>query len=108
MNLLFGARERDQTERLNGLNANLGLLFRLQRNEGPICRDLGPRKDMENASIWNAGFSRFRSVEGLVGSEANDGQPERVNGQFIVLHVLTEHVCDAGRPSFPLQFRMIR
>jgi hypothetical protein len=47
LNLLFAAREReDQCERLDRLRATWGLLFRLQRNEGPICRDLGPREGM--------------------------------------------------------------
>lgn len=109
MNTLFAAREReDRSEGRNRLNALWGRLFRLQRNEGPICRDLGPRKDMGNASIWNCGFGRFQSVESLVGPEANDGQAQRVYSQFVVLYVFAEYIRDAGGPSFPLQFHMIR
>jgi hypothetical protein len=47
----------DQCERPDRFRATLGLLFRLQRNEGPICRDLGPRKGMGNASIWIAALA---------------------------------------------------
>src|SRR5438477_2682603 len=55
LNLAFAERAREhQSERLNRFKATWGLFFRLQRNEGPICRDLPPRKDMGNASIWNA------------------------------------------------------
>ena len=60
LNLLFAARKmEDQRERLDRFRAVWGLLFRLQRNEGPICRDLGPRKDMGNASIWIAASAAF-------------------------------------------------
>ena len=54
------------------------------------------------------GFGRFRSVECLVSPEANDGQPERIYGQLVVLHVLAKDVRDAGGPSFPLDLGMIR
>ena len=81
-NLLFAARKmEDQRERLDRLRATWGLLFRLQRNEGPICRDLGPRKDIENASIWiaasaaldqlNAWSARKRTMVNPSGSTAS-------------------------------------
>ncbi len=60
LNLLFAARKmEDQCERLDRFRATWGLLFRLQTNEGPICRDLGRRMDMGNASIWIAASAAF-------------------------------------------------
>ena len=41
LNLLHSTRKmEDQCERPDHFRAIWGLLFRLQRNEGPICRDL--------------------------------------------------------------------
>src|ERR1700685_1504118 len=56
-------------------------------------------------SLWIVDTSL---VERLVGPEAHDGQSKRVHGQLIVLHVLAENVGHTGRPSFPLEFGMIR
>src|SRR5260370_13792783 len=47
-------------------------------------------------------------AERMVGPEAHDGQPEWVDGQLIVLHVLAEDIGNAGRPSLPLEFGVIR
>src|ERR1700723_1916281 len=47
-------------------------------------------------------------AERLVGPETHDGQTERVHGKLIVLHVLAEDIGDAGCPSLPLEFGMIR
>src|SRR5260370_85885 len=47
-------------------------------------------------------------AERLVGPEAHDGQAEWVDGQLIVLHVFAEDIGNAGRPSLPLEFGMIR
>jgi hypothetical protein len=51
---------------------------------------------------------RFGLLERLVGPEADDGQPKRIDSQFVVLHVLSEDIGDAGRPTLALQFGMIR
>src|SRR5713101_4089300 len=47
-------------------------------------------------------------AERLVGPETHDGQTERVHGQLFVFHVLAEDIGDAGCPSLPLEFGMIR
>src|SRR6202161_3079431 len=47
-------------------------------------------------------------AECLVGPEAHDGQTERVYGKLIVLHILAKDIGDAGCPSLPLEFGMIR
>ena len=47
-------------------------------------------------------------AERLVGPEAHDGQTEGVHGKLIVLHVLAEDIGNAGSPSLPLEFGMIR
>src|SRR5260370_25433941 len=47
-------------------------------------------------------------AERLVGPEAHDGQAEWVDGQLIVLHVFAVDIGNAGRPSLPLEFGMIR
>ena len=47
-------------------------------------------------------------AERLVGPEAHDGQTEGVHGKLIVLHVLAKDIGDAGAPSLPLQFSVIR
>ncbi len=57
-----------------------------------------------NAPRMGAGFGPFESVERLVGPEADDGQPEGVHGQLVVLHLLAEDVSDAGCPLLPLEF----
>ena len=79
-------------------------LCRLRRNEGRICRDLWPRVDMASLvfGLW------LDLLERLVGPEADDGQSERIDGQFIVLHVLPEDIGDGGCPSFLLQLAMVR
>ena len=56
-------------------------------------------------SLWAVDESL---AECLVGPEAHDGQTERVHGQLVVFHVLAEDVGDAGCPSLPLEFGMIR
>lgn len=43
-------------------------------------------------------------AERLVGPETHDGQAKRVNGDLIVLHVLSEDIGDAGGPSLSLPF----
>ena len=47
-------------------------------------------------------------AERLVGPETHDGQTEGVHGKLIVLHVLAEDIGDAGCPSPPLEFGMVR
>src|ERR1035437_5419175 len=47
-------------------------------------------------------------AERLVNSEAHDGRPKRVHRQFLVLHGLPKDIGDAGCPSFPFEFRVIR
>src|SRR5208282_3138302 len=47
-------------------------------------------------------------AERLVGPEAHDGQTQWVHGQLIVLHVLAEDIGDAGCPSLPLEFGVVR
>ena len=65
---------------------------------------IGSRKDMNKPLGW----SMNPLAERLVGPEAHDGQTEGVHGQLIVLHVLAEDIGDAGCPSLPLEFGMIR
>src|SRR6202051_258752 len=47
-------------------------------------------------------------AERLVGPETHDSQTEGVHGKLIVLHVLAKDIGDAGCPSLPLEFVMIR
>src|ERR1700689_2617661 len=51
---------------------------------------------------------RVGLLEGLVGPEADDSQSERIDGQFVVFHVLSEDGGHAGCPTFALQLGMIR
>ena len=44
----------------------------------------------------------------LVGPEAHDGQSEGIHGQLTVPDCLAKDVGNAGCPSLPLEFRMIR
>src|ERR1700730_10173857 len=47
-------------------------------------------------------------AERLVGPETHDGQTEGVHGKLIVLHVLAKDIGNAGCPSLPLEFGVIR
>ena len=53
------------------------------------------------------GFGSVSLAERLVCPEAHDGQSQRIDGQFIVLHVLAEDISDTGSPSFALDLGMI-
>ncbi len=79
-------------------------LRRLWRNEGPICRELESRRDMENASNGMG----LRLLESLIGSESHDGQSKGINGKLVVLYVLPEDVSDAGGPTLPFQLGVVR
>src|ERR1700676_1620072 len=47
-------------------------------------------------------------AECLVGPEAHDRQTKRIHGKLIVLPILAKNIGDAGYPSLPLEFGMIR
>lgn len=97
-----------RTRTLSGVGTNRFIasdeaLCRLRRNEGRICRDLWPRVDMASLvfGLW------LDLLERLVGPEADDGQSERIDGQFVVLHLIAKDIGDAGGPLLPLEFGVI-
>jgi hypothetical protein len=105
LNLLLATRSKeDRSERPRLLIAYRDGLLRPRRKEGPICRELKPRRDMDDASygMW------LRLLERLVGPEADDGQSERIHGKLVVLYVLPEDIGDGSRPTLALQFAMVR
>ena len=69
---------------------------------------LTSRTDSVTIHRSDLGFGLVLLAECLVGPEADDGQPQRVHGQLVVLHVLAEDIGHAGDPSLPLEFGMIR
>jgi hypothetical protein len=50
----------------------------------------------------------MKGAECLVRPESHDGQTEGVHGKLIVFHILAKDIGDAGCPSLPLEFGMIR
>ena len=54
-------------------------------------------------SIWDDSLA-----ERLIGAEAHDRQSQRIDREFVVLHVFAEDVGDGRRPSFPLHFAVVR
>lgn len=69
-----------------------------------------PTELLSRIGTWRLPQSRkcFRLLERLVGSEANDGQPEGVHGQFVVLHLIAEDVGNAGSPLLSLDLSLVR
>src|ERR1700731_3122988 len=47
-------------------------------------------------------------AERLVRPETHDGQTEGVHGKLIIFYILAKDIGDAGCPSLPLEFGMIR
>src|SRR6202045_1019715 len=57
----------------------------------------------------NKPLVRYESLaECLVGPKAHDGQAEGVHGKLIIFYILAKDIGDAGCPSLPLEFGMIR
>ena len=60
-------------------------------------------------AVSDAGILRHDpSLECLVGPEMDDGQPEGIDGQLLVLYLVPEDVGDAGGPLLPPDHGLIR
>ena len=93
------------------MNRNLWPGFEGSRTLAPSRAGTGGVKQPDWQHVWTSlslWESRFCLAERLVGTEANDGQSEGVNGQLIVLHTFAEDIGNAGCPSLPLELGMIR
>jgi hypothetical protein len=55
----------------------------------------------------DCGRLRGSLAKRLVGAKANDGQPKRIHGQFVVLHGVSKDVGDTRGRSFSFEFGMI-
>src|ERR1017187_2332431 len=79
---------------------------RLHRTRGQVGK--ASRISSMKAHEYASGQVDESLAECLVRPEAHDGQTEGVHGKLIVFHILAKDIGDAGCPSLPLEFRMIR
>ena len=79
---------------------------RLHRTRGQVGK--ASRISSMKAHEYASGQVDESLAECLVGPEAHDGQTEGVHGKLIVFHILAKDIGNAGCPSLPLEFGMIR